>query len=134
MYLFIKELIQEGEYAWFVNDQGRFLIKWDKAVELYIEYRATKNPKFKKVKNQRKASNALRAALVHHFENDGAKEFAESRKLGGQTKVIERQFQMPSSVFQSLFGSSVEITDKHNYASGDKVIWNGFPFNYYDLI
>ena len=122
MYLFIRELIQEGEYAWFVNEEGRFLIKWDKAVELYMEYRATKNPKFKKNTNRRKASNALRAALLHHYEKDGAKEFAVSRKLGGKTKVIERQFQMPSSVFQSLFGSSVEIPDKHNYASGDKVI------------
>ena len=85
-------------------------------------------------KNRRKAGNALRAALVHHYKKDGAKEFVESRKLGGQTKVTERQFQMPSRVFKSLFGSSVEIPDKHNYASGDKVIWNGFPFNYYDLI
>ena len=122
VYLFIQELIQEGEYAWFVNDKGRFLLKWDKAVELYIEYRAAKNPKFKKNTNRRRASNALRAALLHHYENDGAKEFAESRKWGGQTKVIERQFQMPSSVFQSLFGSSVQLPDNHQHASGDQVI------------
>ena len=122
MYLFIRELIQEGECAWFVNEEGRFLIKWDKAVELYMEYRATENLKFKKNTNRRGASNAFREALLRHFENDGAKEFAESRKLGGQTKVIERQFQMPSSVFQSLFGSSVEIPDIHKHASGDKAI------------
>ena len=129
VYLFIRELIQEGKYAWFVTEEGRFLIKWDKAVELYMEYRATKNPKFKKNTNRRKASNALRAALLHHYEKDGAKEFAESRKLGGKTKVIERQFQMPSSVFQSLFGSSVELPDNRQHALGDQVIWNGLPFN-----
>lgn len=122
VYLFIRELIQEGKYAWFVTEEGRFLIKWDKAVELYMEYRATKNPKFKKNTNRRKASNALRAALLHHYEKDGAKEFAESRKLGGKTKVIERQFQMPSSVFQSLFGSSVELPDNRQHASGDQVL------------
>ena len=122
MYIFIQELIQKGEHARFVNDEGRFLIKWDKAVELYMEYRATKNPKFKRNANRRKASNALRAALLHHYKKDGAKEFAESRKLGGNTKVIERQFQMPSRVFQSLFRSSVEHSENHEPASGDQVI------------
>ena len=123
MYLFIRELIQEG-HAWFVNEEGRFLIKWDKAVELYMEYRATKNPKFKRNTNQRKASNALRAALLHHYKKDGAKEFTESRRLGGKTKVIERQFQMPSRVFQSLFRSSVELSENHEPASGEQAIFH----------
>ena len=122
VYGFIRELIQEGKHAWFVNEEGRFLIKWDKAVELYMEYRATKNPKFRKKRNLCKASNALRAALLHHYKKDGAKEFAESRRLGGKTKVIERQFQMPSRVFQSLFRSSVELSENHEPASGDQVI------------
>ena len=121
MYLFIRELIQEG-HAWFVNEEGRFLIKWDKAVKRYLKYRATKNPKFRKKRNLCKASNALRAALLHHYKKDGAKEFAESRRLGGKTKVIERQFQMPSGVFSSLFRSSVELSENHEPASGDQVI------------
>ena len=87
-----------------------------------MEYRATKNPKFKKDTDQRKASNALRAALLHHYRNDGAEEFAESRRLGKKTKVIERQFQMPTTVFQSLFRSSVELSENHEPASGDQVI------------
>ena len=122
MYIFIRELIQKGEHAQFVNEEGRFLIKWDKAVELYMEYRATKNPKFKRNADRRKASNTLREALLYHYKNDGAKEFEESRRLGGKTKVIERQFQMPSGVFSSLFRSSVELSENHEPASGDQVI------------
>ena len=122
VYGFIRELIQEGKHAWFVNEEGRFLIKWDKAVKRYLKYRATKNPKFRKKRNLCKASNALRAALLHHYKKDGAKEFTESRRLGGKTKVIERQFQMPSGVFSSLFRSSVELSENHEPASGDQVI------------
>ena len=99
-----------------------FLSKWDKAVKRYLKYRATKNPKFRKKRNLCKASNALRAALLHHYKKGGAKEFAESRRLGGKTKVIESQFQMPSGVFSSLFRSSVELSENHEPASGDQVI------------
>ncbi|XP_022800837.1 uncharacterized protein LOC111338602, partial [Stylophora pistillata] len=107
VYHFIRELIEEGEYAWFINKEGRFLIKWDNAVELYIHYRAKKNPRFDTNIDRRKASNSFREALLHRYSDDadGAKEYEESRKFSGNNKVVERQFQMPLKVFRSLFGS-----------------------------
>lgn len=108
VYHFIRELIQEGEHAWFVDrDQGRFLIKWDPAVKLYIQYRAQKNPQFDTSISRKRASNLLREALLYRHSNEG-KEYEDSIKRE-KKRVVERQFQMPLRVFHSLFGSSVEL-------------------------
>ena len=111
VYHFIQELIQEGKCAWFVNREGRFRIKWEIAVERYIEYRAKKNPKYDLRIDRRKASNSFREALLHPYCDgaDGAKEYEECRKVGEKNKIVEREFQMPSKVFHSLFGSSQEL-------------------------
>ena len=108
VYHLIQELIQERKYAWFVNQEGRFRIKWEIAVERYIEYRAKKNPKYDL---RRKASHSFREALLHRYSDgaDGAKEYEECRKVGEKNKIVEREFQMPSKVFHSLFGSSEEL-------------------------
>ena len=117
VYHFIQELIQEGKYAWFVNQEGRFRIKWEIAVERYIAYRAEKNPQFDLSIDRRKASNSFREALLHRYCNfaDGAKEYEECRKVGEKNKIVEREFQLPSKVFHSLFGSSEGL-------AGDQVI------------
>ena len=117
VYHFIRELIQEGKYAWFVNQEGRFRIKWEDAVELYIQYRAKKNPGYDLKSERKKASNSFREGLLRRYcdDADGAKEYGECQKVGEKKKVVEREFQMPSKVFHSLFGSSVELP-------GDQVI------------
>ena len=111
MYHLIQELIQEGKCAWFVNREGRFRIKWEIAVDRYVEYRTKKNPKCDLRINRRKASNSFREALLHRYCDgaDGAKEYEECRKVGEKNKIVEREFQMPSKVFHSLFGSSEEL-------------------------
>ena len=125
MYHFIQELIQEGKCAWFVNRNGRFRIKWEIAVERYIEYRSKKNPKYDLRIDRRKASNSFREALLHRYCDgaDGAKEYEECRKVGEKNKIVEREFQLPSKVFHSLFGSSEGL-------AGDQVIWSGPPRNF----
>ena len=110
VYHLIQELIQEGKYAWFVNQEGRFRIKWEIAVERYIEYRAKKNPKFDLSIDRRKASNSFREALLRYWgDADRAKEYEECRTVGEKNKIVEREFQMPSTVFHSLFGPSEEL-------------------------
>ena len=126
VYHLIQELIQEGKCAWFVNREGRFRIKWKIAVERYIEYRAKKNPKYDLRIDRRKASNSFREALLHRYGADGAKEYEECQKVGENKKIVEREFQMPSKVFHSLFGSSEELLS-------DQVIWSGLPVNYHVL-
>ena len=117
LYHFIRELIQEGKYAWFVNQEGRFRIKWDNAVERYIEYRAKKNPSFDLNIDRKKASNSFREGLLRRYRDDadGPKEYEDCQKVGENKKIVEREFQMPSEVFHSLFGTSEEL-------SGDQVI------------
>ena len=116
VYHFIRELIQEKEYAWFVNQEGRFRINWEAAVERYIEYRAKKNPGFDISIYRSRASNSFREALLLRcYREDGAKEYKECRKFSENNKVVEREFQLPSKVFLSLFGSSEEL-------AGDQVI------------
>ena len=117
LYHFIGELIQEGKYAWFVNEEGRFRIKWEDAVELYIEYRAKKNPSYDLNIDRKKASNSFREGLLRRYRGDadGPKEYENCHKVGENKKILEREFQMPSEVFHSLFGTSEEL-------SGDQVI------------
>ena len=117
LYHFIGELIRERKYAWFVNREGRFRIKWEIAVERYIEYRAKKNPSYYLNIDRKRASNSFREGLLRRYRDDadGAKEYEECQKVGENKKIVEREFQMPSKVFHSLFGTSKELP-------GDQVI------------
>ena len=127
VYHFLRELILKEECAWFVNQEGRFRINWEAAVERYIEYRARKNPGFDTSIDRSRASNSFREALLLRcYKGDGAKEYKECRKLGENNKVVEREFQLPSKVFHSLFGSSEELPS-------DQVIYSGLPVNYHVL-
>ena len=116
MYGFIGDLIREGKDAKFVNKKGRYVLNWSRTLERYAIYKSKKNPQFKsKNINRRKASNGLRAALLNIYKKDGAKEYKESKKINDKDEVIERQFQMPPQVFQSLFGSKVELSDDRDH-------------------
>ena len=116
MYGFIGDLIREGKDAKFVNKKGRYVLNWSRTLERYAIYKSKKNPQFKsKNVNRRKASNGLRAALLNIYKKDGAKEYKESKKINDKDEVIERQFQMPPKVFQSLFGSKVELSDDSDH-------------------
>ena len=127
VYHFLRELILKEECAWFVNQEGRIRFNWEAAVERYIEYRAKKNPRFDISIDRSRASNSFREALLLRcYKGDGAKEYKECRKLGENNKVVEREFQLPSKVFHSLFGSSEELPS-------DQVIYSGLPVNYHVL-
>ena len=127
VYNFIRELIVKEECAWFVNQEGRFHINWVAAVERYIEYRAKKNPRFDISIDRSRASNSFREALLLRcYQDDGAKEYKECRKFSENNKVVEREFQLPSKVFLSLFGSSEEL-------AGDQVIWSRLLVNFHVL-
>ncbi|CAH3129496.1 unnamed protein product, partial [Pocillopora meandrina] len=91
VYHFLRELILEEEYAWFVNQEGRFRINWVAAVERHIEYRAKKNPGFDTSIDRSRASNSFREALLLRcYRDDGAKEYKECRKFSENNKVVER--------------------------------------------
>ena len=123
VYHFLRELILKEECAWFVNQEGRFRINWEAAVERYIEYRAKKNPGFDISIDRSRASNSFREALLLRcYRDDGAKEYKDCRKFSENNKVVQREFQLPSQVFRSLFGSSEELP-------GDQVICSGPPLN-----
>ena len=116
VYHFIRDLIHEGEDARFVNKKGRYVLNWSRTLERYASYKSKKNHHFKsKNINRRKASNGLRAALLNIYKKDGAKEYKESKKVNDKDEVIERQFQMPPKVFESLFGSKVELSDDSDH-------------------
>ena len=116
VYHFLRELILEEEYAWFVNQEGRFRINWEAAVERYIEYRAKKSPRFDTSIDRSRASNSFREALrLRCYQDDGAKEYKECRKFSENNKVVQTELQLPSKVFHSLFRSSEELP-------GDQVI------------
>ena len=127
VYNFLRQLILEEECAWFVNQEGRILLNWEAAVERYIEYRAKKNPTFDISIDRSKASNSFREALLLRcYRDDGAKEYKDCRKFSENNKVVQREFQLPSKVFHSLFRSSEELP-------GDQVICSGLPVNYHVL-
>ena len=130
MYGFIGDLIREGKDAKFVNKKGRYVLNWSRTLERYAIYKSKKNPQFKsKNINRRKASNGLRAALLNIYKKDGAKEYKESKKINDKDEVIERQFQMPPKVFQSLFGSKVELSDDsdHETSSTSSEVYDTNP-------
>ena len=103
VYHFIRDLIQKGKDARFVNKEGRYVLNWSRTLERYASYR----PKSKK--SRREASNGLRTALLNNYKKDRAMEYLGSRKINDKGEVIERQFQMPHKVFESLIGSKVEL-------------------------
>ena len=105
-------MIREGKDAKFLKKKGRYVLNWSSALKRYAIYKSNKNPLFKSKKiNRKKASNSLRAAMLNIYKKDGAKEYKKKRKFNDKGEVIKRQFQMPSKVFQSLFGSKVELSD-----------------------
>lgn len=112
VYGFMRDLILEGKVAKWVNNSGRYIVRdWSRALDCYADYKAKKNPLFKRTNQSRgKASNRLRAALLNAYKEDGAKEYMESKKVNEKNQVVERQFQMPSSVFESLFRNT-ELSD-----------------------
>ena len=127
VYPFLRQLILEEECAWFVNQEGRIRLNWEAAVERYIEYRAKKNPGFDISIDRSRASNSFREALLLRcYRDDGAKEYKDCRKFSEKNKVVQREFQLPSKVFHSLFRSSEELP-------GDQVICGGVPVNYHVL-
>ena len=108
VYGLIRDLLVEGKDARFVNRRGRYVLNWSRALDCYADYKARKNPHFKsKNLTRRKASNGLRSALLNFYKNEGAKEYKESKKVNDKDEVVERQFQMPPRVFESLFGNTV---------------------------
>ena len=101
----------EGRDARFVNKEGRYVINWSRALECYHDYKSKRNPQYNSNDiSRRKASNGLRGALLNSYKK-GAKEYADCRKFNEKNEVVERQFQMPPRVFESLFGSNVQLSD-----------------------
>ena len=102
----------EGRDARFVDRKGRYVINWSRALTCYHDYKSKRNPQYKsKNINRRKASNGLRAALLNFYKTEGAKEYKDRKKVNEKGEVVERQFQMPPRVFESLFGSNVQLSD-----------------------
>ena len=61
VYGIILDLIKEGS-AKFVNNSGRYVVNWDRALEYYEAYRRKKDPEFNVPR--RRLSNDLRSALL----------------------------------------------------------------------
>ena len=101
----------EGRDARFVDKKGRYKINWTRALECYHNYKSKRNPQYNSKNIERRtASNNLRAALLNSYKREGAKEYKDCKKVNGNNEVVERQFQMPPRVFESLFGSDVQLS------------------------
>ena len=103
VYHFIRDLIVEGKDAWFVKDKepGRYATKWLRAAKRYADCKSRN-----KNKKSTKASNNLWSALLYkRYKKDGAKEYKGSQKKDDDGNIVERQFQLPAKIFESLFGS-----------------------------
>ncbi|XP_015755619.1 PREDICTED: uncharacterized protein LOC107335147 isoform X2 [Acropora digitifera] len=113
VYYFIRDLIMEGKDAEFVDNTGRYRLNWPRALDRYADYKAKRNHQ-SKVTNQkrRKASNGLRSALLNFYKKEGAWEFMESKKVNAKSQVVERQFQMPPRVLETLF-SDAKLSDSN---------------------
>ncbi|XP_044167052.1 uncharacterized protein LOC122951079 [Acropora millepora] len=111
VYGIIRDLIEEGS-AKFVNNSGRYLVNWVKALEYHEAYKRKKNPDFNsRDQSRQKLSNDLRSALLSSsYKKDGAKEYSNLRICNDDNEVVERRFQMPRKVFKSLFGNA-ELSD-----------------------
>ena len=109
----IYKMIVEGNGAKFVDKANRrYVVNWSAALDRYIEFREKKNPYFKK-KNltRRQISNRLRSALLNSYKKEGAQEYMDSREPNDNHEIVEREFQMPSRVFESLF-EKAELSDE----------------------
>ncbi|XP_044172491.1 uncharacterized protein LOC122963174 isoform X2 [Acropora millepora] len=96
--------MEAGNDAEFVGKRGRYRLNWPRALDRYADYKAKKNPHFKRTnQSRRKASNSLRSALLNFYKKEGAWEYMDSRKVNEKDQVVERQFQMPSTVYEALF-------------------------------
>ena len=107
VYGIIRDLIEEGS-AKFVDDSGRYLVNWVKALEFYAAYKRKIDEYFNITGHSRRTlSNGLRSALhSSSYMKDGAKEYPSSNKVNNVQEVVERQFQMPHMVFKSLIGNA----------------------------
>ena len=102
----------KGGDARFVDNKGRYAINWSRALKCYHDYKSKRNPQYNsKNITRRKASNGLRAALLNSYKKEGAKEYKDCKKVNENDEVVERQFQMPHRVFESLFGSDVQLSN-----------------------
>ena len=102
----------EGRDARFVDKKGRYVINWSRALECYHDYKSKRNPQYNsKNIDRRKASNGLRGALLNSYKKEGAKEYKDCKKVNEKDEVVERQFQMPPRVFESLFGPNAQLSD-----------------------
>ena len=127
MFHFIREMIQEGKCAWFVDRNGRYRVKWEDIVTRHIKYREKKKGGITLNITWKQASNNLRESLLHRYCNDGAKEYEELQTLGKKRKIDEREFQMPHEVFRKLFvPSEIQLRS-------EEVIWRGLLVNYHVL-
>lgn len=108
VYRIIRDLIEEGKDAKFVDKSGHYLVNWVRALECYADYKRKKNPDFNsRDQSRQKLSNSLRSALLSNsYMKDGAKEYSNLRIRNDDNEVVERQFQMPHKVFKSLFGNA----------------------------
>lgn len=114
IYGFIRDLIMEaGNDAELVGKTGRYRLNWPRALDRYADYKAKKNPHFKRTnQTRRKANNSLRSALLNYYKKEGAREYKESKKVNAKDQVVERQFQMPPRLFEALF-SDVKLSDSN---------------------
>lgn len=113
MFHFIREMIQEGKCAWFVDRNGRYRVKWEDIVTRHIEYRQKKKVGISSKISWKQASNNLRESLLRRYCKDGAKENEERQTLGKKRKIVEREFQMPHEVFRKLFvPSEIQLPDE----------------------
>lgn len=120
VYGIIQNMMEEGS-AKFVNNSGRYLVDWVKALEYYKACRQKRDPDFNLPR--RKLSNHLRTALLSSsYEKDGAKEYPSSKRVNNVQEVVERQFQMPCKVFKSLFGNaeSSDISEEQDEQGADR--------------
>ena len=110
VYGIIRDLIEEGKDAEFVDKSGCYLVNWDRAIECYADYKRKKDPNFKDY-SRPKLSNKLRSALLSDsHRKDGAKEYFESRKRNNDDEIVMRKFQMPRKVFKFFYGNA-ELSD-----------------------
>ena len=113
MFHFIREMIQEGKCAWFVDRNGRYRVKWEDIVTRHIKYRKKKKGGITLNITWKQASNNLRESLLRRYCKDGAKEYEERQTLGKKRKIDEREFQMPPEVFRKLFvPSEIQLPDE----------------------
>jgi len=105
--------MEAGNDAELVGKTGRYRLNWPRALDRYADYKAKKNPHFKRTnQTRRKANNSLRSALLNYYKKEGAREYKESKKVNAKDQVVERQFQMPPRLFEALF-SDVKLSDSN---------------------